>query len=209
MRNTNENILNEEDCLRFNLPDSDIALYKNFFSTEESDRLYESLLSNIKWQQDKIKLFGKVYDEPRLTALYGEKDKVYVYSGIEKKPHQWNDDLIFIKERIEGIAKVKFSTCLLNLYRTGKDSNNWHQDNEKALGINPVIGSVSFGETRPFQLRHVNRRDLEKVDIKLTHGSFLLMKGRTQHFWKHKIPKTSRNIKPRINLTFRIIKDEV
>ena len=81
----------------------------------------------------------------------------------------------------------------------------WHCDDEKELGQNPVIGSVSFGETRPFQLRHLTRKNLKKVDIPLTNGSFLLMQGSTQHFWQHQIPKTSKEIKPRINLTFRVI----
>jgi alkylated DNA repair dioxygenase AlkB len=81
----------------------------------------------------------------------------------------------------------------------------WHSDDEKELGQNPVIGSISFGETRLFQLRHLTRKDLKKVDIKLTNGSFLLMKGQTQHYWEHQIPKTSKHITPRINLTFRTI----
>lgn len=193
----------------FNLPNADIVLYENFFSSKESDILFERLVNTIQWQQDQIKLFGKIYDEPRLTALYGDAGKTYKYSGIVKNPHPWTQDLLFIKKRIENKVNIEFSSCLLNYYRTGKDSNNWHQDNEKELGKNPIIGSVSFGETRPFQLRHVERTDLKKLDIPLKHGSFLLMKGTTQHYWKHKIPKTTRNIKPRINLTFRILKDEI
>lgn len=189
----------------FKLPDSDIILYDNFFDPTESDRLYSSLLEKIKWQQDQITLFGKTYEVPRLTALYGDCDKAYTYSGITMKPHAWIEDLLFIKKRIEKVSNVSFSSCLLNLYRDGRDSNGWHQDNEKELGRNPIIGSVSFGETRPFHFRHIQDKSLETQKILLTHGSFLLMKGTTQHFWKHQIPKTSRKLSPRINLTFRII----
>jgi alkylated DNA repair dioxygenase AlkB len=81
----------------------------------------------------------------------------------------------------------------------------WHADDEKELGKNPVIASVSFGATRPFQLKHNTIKDLKKVDIELTHGSLLLMKGTTQHHWKHQIPKSAKPIEPRINLTFRLI----
>ena len=190
----------------FDLPDAEVVLYENLFTKEESNKLFKSLIETIQWQQDQIKFYGKLIDLPRLTAWYGVNDKPYTYSGIPMNPNPWNEDLLFIKKRIEKKANVDFSSCLLNYYRNGKDSVNWHQDNEKELGQNPVIGSVSFGETRPFQLKHLDREDLEKVDIHLSHGSFLLMKGTTQHYWKHQIPKTTRDIKARINLTFRIIK---
>lgn len=190
----------------FDLPDAEVILFENLFTKEESNRLFKSLIENVKWQQDQIKFYGKLIDLPRLTAWYGVNDKPYTYSGIPMNPHPWNNDLLFIKERIEKEANVDFSSCLLNYYRNGKDSVNWHQDNEKELGQNPIIGSVSFGETRPFQLKHLDKEELDKVDIPLTHGSFLLMKGTTQHYWKHQIPKTTREIKARINLTFRIIK---
>ncbi len=189
----------------FNLPDADVTFYENFFSPEESDRLFKSLTKTIQWQQDQIKFYGKLVDLPRLTAWYDGSGLSYTYSEIPMNPHSWTEDLLFIKERVEKEANVEFSSCLLNLYRTGKDSVSWHQDNEKELGQNPIIGSVSFGETRPFQLKHLDREGLKKVDIPLAHGSFLLMKGTTQHYWKHQIPKTTRQIKPRINLTFRII----
>ena len=47
-----------------------------------------------------------------------------------------------------------------------------------------------------------------KVKLKLESGSLLVMKGPTQHFWKHQIPKVTTNVGPRINLTFRSIKNE-
>ena len=91
------------------------------------------------------------------------------------------------------------------MYRNGKDSNGWHADNEKELGRNPIIASVSFGVTRPFHLKH-NTIDNQRLKIDLEHGSLLLMKGETQHYWKHQIAKTAKPINERINLTFRIIK---
>lgn len=189
----------------FDLPGADITLYENMFGLEDSNRFYGSLLKTIKWQQDKIKFYGKIFNVPRLNALYGDTSKVYRYSGITLQPHPWTNDLLEIKNRIETISNVSFNTCLLNYYRDGNDSNDWHQDNEKELGEHPIIASVSFGETRPFQLKHIEHKH-KKVDIPLKHGSLLLMKGATQHFWKHKIPKTTKAINPRVNLTFRIIK---
>jgi len=92
------------------------------------------------------------------------------------------------------------------LYRNGNDGVAWHSDKTDKSGINPIIASVTFGETRLFRLRHKFRPDIEQVEIPLHHGSFLLMAGTTNSFWEHQVPKTARNIQPRINLTFRQIK---
>ena len=197
-----ENVL---ELKQFDLPDANVSLYNNVFNVEESHTLFTSLLKTIKWQQDTIKFYGKEFNVPRLTAFYGEANKVYSYSSITLQSQSWTSDLIFIKKRIEAITETKFNSCLLNLYRTGQDSNDWHQDNEKELGQNPIIASVSFGQTRPFKLKHLVDTSLQTITIPLVSGSLLLMKGATQHFWRHKIPKTTREINPRINLTFRVI----
>jgi alkylated DNA repair dioxygenase AlkB len=112
---------------------------------------------------------------------------------------------MYIKNEIEEICQENFTTVLLNLYRDGKDSNGWHADNEKELGRNPIIASLSFGAERSFHLKHNSISDA-KLKITLENGSLLLMKGETQHFWKHQIPKTAKPIGSRINLTFRILK---
>jgi alkylated DNA repair dioxygenase AlkB len=119
-------------------------------------------------------------------------------------PHKWSPLLMSIKEKVEKATEAIYSTVLLNYYRDGKDSNGWHADNEKELGTNPIIASLSFGAERMFQLKH-NAIPNQKINIPLAHGSLLVMKGTTQHFWKHQIPKTTKPIGPRINLTFRII----
>ena len=188
----------------FDLPNASIEYFPNFFNEEKSDLLFEKLKSEIPWQQDDIKVYGKIYAQPRLTALYGNEGKQYSYSSVIMQPHSWNALLTSIKEKVETLCDEKFTTVLLNLYRNGKDSNGWHADNEKELGKNPVIASVSFGVSRPFYLKHNTLN--EKLKIELEHGSLLVMKGETQHYWKHQIAKTAKEIGPRINLTFRIIK---
>ena len=190
----------------YDMPDGEVQFFERLFDRAESDLFYQTLLASIQWQQDKIKLYGKTFDLPRLTAWYGDPGKTYTYSGIPMRPHTWTPELLRIKKRIEEQAGAEFSSVLLNQYRTGQDSVNWHSDNEEELGRNPIIGSVSFGETRIFQMRHSVRKDLPRVDIPLSHGSFLLMRGSTQHYWEHQIPKTARKVAPRINLTFRVIR---
>lgn len=187
------------------LCDGDAIFYANLFSSQESDALFKRLMHDITWRQEKIRFYGKELDIPRLTAWYGDPGKSYTYSGIAMNPLPWSPTLLAIKERIEGVAQTRFNSVLLNLYRNGKDGVAWHSDDEPELGPNPTIGSVSFGGTRMFQLKHKTGKDLERIELPLTTGSFLIMRGGTQRYWQHQIPKTKKSVDPRINLTFRVI----
>jgi alkylated DNA repair dioxygenase AlkB len=199
------NSLFPKEKIVFDLPDAAIEYYPDFFPPDKANELFEKLKDEVPWQQDNITVFGQTHPQPRLTALYGNDGKTYSYSNIIMYPHKWNPLLMFIKNEVEDYVGTNFTTVLLNLYRDGKDSNGWHADNEKELGQNPIIASVSFGATRAFHLQHNSNKEW-KQKIVLEHGSLLLMKGTTQHFWKHQVPKTAKPIGPRINLTFRIIK---
>lgn len=176
----------------------------NFFTKQESDFLFNSLKNNVLWKQESMNMYGKRVDFPRLTSWYGDNDKPYSFSGITLNPNPWSKEILSIKTKIESIANVNFNSVLLNRYRNGSDSISWHTDAEKELGINPIIASVNFGATRSFQLRHIESK--EKLEIDLTNGCLLIMQGELQHFWQHQVPKTSKNVSERINLTFRIIK---
>lgn len=178
--------------------------FPNFFSKAESDLFLQNLKENIDWKQESMNMYGKQANFPRLTAWYGDNDKPYSFSGITLAPKVWTRELLEIKNKIEPLSKVQFNSVLLNRYRSGNDSISWHTDAEKELGINPVIASVNFGATRKFQLRHIKTK--EKLEIELTHGSLLIMQGELQHYWQHQVPKTSKVVNERINLTFRVIK---
>jgi alkylated DNA repair dioxygenase AlkB len=188
----------------FEIKNGEYIFYPHFFSKQESDLLLKSLRTAIEWKQESMNMYGKRIDFPRLTAWYGNNDKPYSFSGITLQPLPWTPDILKIKNTIEPVAQTEFNSVLLNLYRSGNDSISWHTDAEKELGINPVIASVNFGATRKFQLKHLNTK--EKLEIELTHGSLLIMQGQLQHFWQHQIPKTSKPVGERINLTFRVIK---
>jgi alkylated DNA repair dioxygenase AlkB len=190
--------------INLNLPDSEISYVPGFLNTESANSYFETFKNTIPWRQDDIKVFGKTYAQPRLTALYGNNEKPYSYSNITMHPLAFTNELLEIKEAIESKSDVVFTTCLMNLYRDGKDSNGWHSDNEKELGKNPVIASITLGQERFFHLKHRSQKDL-KHKLLLEHGSLLLMRGETQHHWLHQIPKTAKPIKERINLTFRVV----
>jgi alkylated DNA repair dioxygenase AlkB len=178
--------------------------YPHFLNKTESDSYFQNLRSNIIWKQESMMMYGKSVAFPRLTAWYGNTDKPYSFSGITLQPHPWSSDILSIKTKLESVAHVEFNSVLLNLYRDGKDSVSWHTDAEKELGTDPVIASVNFGATRKFQLRHTKTK--EKRELELTHGSLLIMQGALQHFWQHRVAKTTRAVGERINLTFRVIR---
>ncbi|TGD57194.1 alpha-ketoglutarate-dependent dioxygenase AlkB family protein [Flavobacterium humi] len=199
------NSLFPEEKIIFDLPDAAIEYYPDFFLPAKANELLEKLNTEIPWQQDTITVFGKTHLQPRLTALYGNEGKPYGYSGIIMQPHTWSPLIMHIKEEVEKICQENFTTVLLNKYRDGRDSNGWHADNERELGRDPIIASVSFGAERMFQLKHNTLKEARQ-NILLQHGSLLVMKGTTQHFWKHQVPKITKPVGSRINLTFRIIK---
>jgi alkylated DNA repair dioxygenase AlkB len=198
-------LLDLENKKKIKIKDGELYYDRFFFSNIEANKYFNLLKKEIQWQQDNIKIFGKIYLQPRLTALYANNNKSYSYSNIKMQPITFTPTLFDIKSKIEKRINSQFTSCLLNLYRNGQDSNGWHADNEKELGLNPVIASLSLGAERVFHMKHRNDKK-EKVKINLTNGSLLVMRGRTQHHWLHQIPKTRKKVGERINLTFRIIK---
>ena len=186
------------------IQNGEYRFWPSLFTLDQSNRMFDALSDSIDWKQESMQMYGKELKFPRLTAWYGNQDKQYSFSGITLQPNPWTAELLEIKKIIEPLAGVEFNSVLLNLYRDGNDSISWHTDAEKELGLNPIIASVNFGDSRTFQLRHKHTK--ERIDIELVNGSLLLMEGELQHYWQHQVPKTKKNKSPRINLTFRLIK---
>ncbi len=187
----------------YKLDQAHIIYHPMFLNVKDLETYFNDIYEGTPWRKDKIKLFGKEHWVPRLQAWYGDPGAAYTYSNIALEPLPWTASLMTIKKRIEVFSGTNFNSVLLNLYRDGKDGNGWHSDDEKELGKNPTIASLSLGQSRKFHLKHKSTG--EKISFDLISGSLLIMKGETQHFWKHQIPKTKRPIGPRINLTFRRI----
>lgn len=179
------------------LPQHLLEYQPGLISTAESDWLLKHFVANTPWQQTRQKLWDKEYLTPRLTCWYGDTDRI---SGTLP----WTTELQAIREIVEPLAGIKFNSVLLNYYRDGNDSVAWHSDKESIMGSQPVIASVSFGQVRSFDIRRKNEH-AEQYSVKLEHGSFLLMKRGLQEKWEHRIPKSTKVMKPRINLTFRLV----
>lgn len=171
------------------------------FSEQESESLFAELLRSIPWRRDEVMIFGKRRILSRKVSWHGEPSFTYAYSGSSKTASPWTPALLGIKARVEERSGQAFNSCLLNLYHDGSEGMGWHSDDERTLGRNPVIASVSFGAERPFKFKH--RITKEIVSVMLENGSLLVMKGQTQHHWVHALPKTRKVSSPRINLTFR------
>lgn len=189
---------------KITLPDANLEYYPDFLNSKTANSYYELLKNTLQWEQYSIKLFGKEIPQPRLTALYSLNSQVYSYSGLKLSPKPFTKELKKLNSLLFGLIGQEFTHCLANLYRDGNDSMGWHADDEKELGKNPIIASLSLGAVRNFQLKHKTKSGL-KYALALEHGSLLIMKGTTQEFWKHQLPKTKKAIGSRINLTFRTI----
>lgn len=184
---------------------SNIHLIQAFIDLHKASEWMQTLSSETPWKQKEIKLFGKNFLEPRLTAWVGSPKAVYSYSGVRLIPHPWTPTLLAIKLLVEAKLQVPFNSVLLNLYRNQKDSMGFHSDDEKELGPNPTIASVSLGQTRRFIIKHRFLKSPPTKTYFLESGSLLIMRGNFQKSWKHGVPKETKPCGPRINLTFRQI----
>jgi len=188
---------------RLDLADAEVAYFARAFDLPVADELFTALRRDVAWRDEDIVLFGQRRRVPRRVAWYGDPDAKYTYSGVLHEPLEWIPPIQAVRERAEALAGQRFNSVLLNLYRDGRDGMGWHADDEPELGPQPVIASVSLGATRRFRMRHRRRREIVSLD--LGHGSLLLMAGPTQHHWVHAVPKTTRAVGERINLTFRTV----
>jgi alkylated DNA repair dioxygenase AlkB len=179
-------------------------LHEQILDTNIANEVFKQLLTDVPWHQAPVTIFGKQIMQPRLTAFYGDPGKKYTYSGITMEAIEWIEPIAIVKRRVEEITNTGYNSVLLNLYRNNNDSMGWHRDNEKSLGTQPAIASVSFGATRLFKIRQYNKKGDSKA-IALTHNSLLYMGGNMQNEWEHSVPKTAKPVGIRINLTFRQI----
>ncbi|MFY8024416.1 MAG: alpha-ketoglutarate-dependent dioxygenase AlkB family protein [Sediminibacterium sp.] len=186
------------------LPYDGIAhYYGSIYNHEESNYFLNTLLNTIDWQNDQIKIFGKLIVTKRKVAWYGSLPFEYRYSNTTKKALPFTPALIALKEKIEAVSGETYNSCLLNLYHNGNEGMGWHSDAEAELKKDGAIASLSFGAERKFLFKH--KVSTEKRAIFLQSGSLLVMKGATQTHWVHQLPASKKIKELRVNLTFRTI----
>ncbi len=189
------------------LPSDGIATYYGTIMTQKQANYYlDKLLHSIEWRNDEAVIFGRHIITKRKVAWYAGSRYSYTYSNITREALPWTNELLELKKITEEITGTSFNSCLLNLYHTGEEGMAWHSDDEKSLGKDTAIASLSFGAARKFLFKH--KQDKHTIPVVLQSGSLLLMKGTTQTNWLHSLPKTKKIKSPRINLTFRTMIDD-
>ena len=181
--------------------DGTVNYHGPILSPADTMHYYETFLREIPWKNDAAVIFGKRIVTARKVAWYGDSSFSYTYSGTTKHALAWTPELATLKLLVEKLTNNSFNSCLLNLYHDGNEGMAWHSDDEKSLGKDSTIASISLGAEREFRLKH--KRGEEKISVRLENGSLLVMKGSTQSHWLHCIPKSKKITTPRINLTFR------
>lgn len=184
------------------LPDADLRYDPHWLPEDRADALFDALHARLPWETHRIRVFGRWHDAPRLSCWIGDAHARYRYSGVQFEPHAWTPALDALRTDLSALLDAPFNSVLANLYRDGRDAMGWHSDDEPELGPAPVIASVSLGASRRFLLKHrTDARHRRALD--LVHGSLLVMAGDTQRMYRHALPRTTRAVGARINLTFR------
>ncbi len=184
--------------------DGIVNYYGSILEPEVSERYFNHLFNSIVWKNDEMIVYDKHIITKRKVAWYGDVDYHYTYSRRTKTALPWTQELLELKSIVEAKVGVSFNSCLLNLYHSGDEGVAWHSDDEYTLDGQASIASLSFGAQRKFSLKHKSSK--ETISLELEAGSLLIMKGETQTHWLHSVPKTTKVSEPRINLTFRVIK---
>ncbi|MBJ7307468.1 MAG: alpha-ketoglutarate-dependent dioxygenase AlkB [Acidimicrobiia bacterium] len=182
----------------------DVTLVRNAVDSVAADAAFVALRERVAWRQDYLRMFGRLIAVPRLESWVADEGLDYTYSGIHHDPDPWSEELLTLRNLVSEHAGATFNSVLCNLYRDGNDGVDWHADDESEFGPMPVIGSLSLGATRRFDMRRVNDH-AEKVELDLHSGDLLIMRGTTQALWRHRVPKTKKAVGERINLTFRLV----
>ena len=203
MQNSLFNQSNSSDPICLLEKDGRAEYFNHFYDEGESDHLYKILLNSLSWETDEIKIFGKLVKTARKVLWVGDPECAYTYSGVQKTPQTWTNELLQMKHRVEQFTGHTYNSCLLNLYHSGAEGMGWHSDNERELDSTTPIASLSLGARRKFAFRH--KQDKSTYSLFLEHGSALIMHPPTQEYWHHSLLKTTTVTSPRINLTFRKI----
>jgi alkylated DNA repair dioxygenase AlkB len=180
---------------------AELEVVEGFYKPAESERLYQRLLQEQNWPDNRYTVAGRQFILPRLQTWHADPGIVYSYSNNLLQTRPWTPLLSGLKAKVEDLLNYRFNSVLVNLYRNGEDYVGWHADDEPELGNSPFIASLTFGAERQFAFRR--KQSSEQGSLSLRSGTLLVMQPDFQHHWLHSVPVENGVTRGRINLTFR------
>jgi alkylated DNA repair dioxygenase AlkB len=160
------------------------------------DAVFDVLHHEVPWRAERRQMYDNVVDVPRLTRFY---------DAGEALPHPM---LVTVREALSDHYALelgeRFVTAGLCLYRDGRDSVAWHGDRiGRSTTEDTMVAILSVGSPRPLMLRPRNG-GTPTLRLPLGHGDLVVMGGSCQRTWDHAIPKTAKDVGPRISIQFRV-----
>lgn len=179
----------------------------NFLTQGEAEKLFKFCLEHLPFENHQVRIYGKYLDQPRKTCMVGKK---YTYSGLSldqptPMPPQFEeviDRLVLFLPK----GHPRPNAVLCNLYENGERYISQHSDNEKDLLPGSTICGLSLGATRHFDLIAKDKSE-PRFRQDLVSGSMIIMGDGTQKHYTHGVPVEKKVRNPRINLTFRVIRE--
>jgi len=180
---------------------TELEVIEDFYAVADCERIYHRLLQEQNWPDNHYIVAGRQFTLPRLQTWHADPGIKYSYSNNLLETRSWTSLLSDIRAKIELCLDFSFNSVLVNWYRNGEDHVGWHADNERELGEQPFIVSLTFGAERLFEFR--NKKSLESGSMLLRNGTLLIMRPNFQRHWLHSVPIEKNLMAGRINLTFR------
>jgi len=160
-----------------------------------ADELFDVLSHTVPWHAERRQMYDSLVDVPRLTKFYAE-DEVLPHPLLLRAREMLGD-------HYEAELGERFRTAGLCLYRDGRDSVAWHGDRiGRARDQDTMVAILSVGSPRQLMLRP-RHGGAATMRLPLGHGDLVVMGGSCQRTWDHAIPKTAKDVGPRISIQFR------
>jgi hypothetical protein len=159
--------------------------------------VFDELVDEVDWQQNKVFRYERWIDEPRLGAMQ---------RGDERHPA-----IVEAGNWLSRRYRARFDGAALALYRDEHDSVAFHRDRELRWLEDTVIGVLTLGAKRPWLMKPLGgRKGIDEddnlvgaIDLAPAGGDLFVMGGRCQAAYLHAVPKVRGRVRPRISVQWR------
>jgi hypothetical protein len=167
----------------------------------DADEVHQHLLADVSWQTSRLFRYDHVVEENRVGAWWGRGKGMPL-------PHPALAEATRVLQHRYGVS---FDGFAMLQYRSGTDGQAFHRDTDMKYLDDTIIAVLSFGATRPWQLRPKAAKHTDAPGKGATHdlapasGDLLVMGGRCQADWEHSVPYLGPQspVGPRISIQWR------